>query len=253
MIVVSGIRSPRATSCRFSIVALLLIAAASRLSAQTPSPRSAGRADSSARVEFLYENPQLQPARYQLVVDESGAGHFHSEPGPNPPQDTASYHPLPDSLDRPVQLSKSATIQIFSTARGQKFFAIPCEDTRNKVAFQGTKQLSYQGADGSGSCTYNWSKLASIQKLTSMFESIAYTLEEGRRLEIEHKHDRLALDAELGLLVEAVKNGEASEVENIRPVLQAIIDDEATLERARSRAQQLLDRADSNRASLPPL
>jgi hypothetical protein len=55
------------------------------------------------------------------------------------------------------------------------------------------------------------------------------------------------------VLVDAVKDGEASEVENIRPVLQAIIDDEATLERARSRAQKLLGGSDSNRAYLPPL
>ncbi len=238
---------------RLGLVSLLLTAAVNSSRAQSALPGTGVVSASTARVEFLYENPQLQPAKYQLVVDESGAGHFHSEPGPNPPPDTASYHPLPDSLDRPVQLSKRATLQIFAVARGQKFFAISCEDSRNKVAFQGTKQLSYQGADGRGSCTYNWSKLTSIQKLTSIFESIAFTLEEGRRLEIEHKHDRLALDAELGVLVDAVKDGEASEVENIRPVLQAIIDDQATLERARSRAQRLLDSADSNRAYLPPL
>lgn len=233
------------------IAALLAIAAAAGSPAQSASPAAGAGSAEAARVEFHYENPQLQPARYEIVVDEGGAGHFHSEPGPNPPRDTASYHPLPDSLDRPVQLSKAATTQIFSTARGQRYFAVGCEDARDKVAFQGTKQLIYQGADGGGSCTYNWSKIVAIQKLTSTFEGIAFTLEEGRRLEIEHRHDRLALDAELGLLAEAVKEGEASEVENIRPVLQAIIDDEATLERARSRAQKLLDGADPNRAYLP--
>jgi hypothetical protein len=206
----------------------------------------------SARVEFHYENPQLQPAKYSFVIFESGAGEFHSEPGATPPQDTASYHPLANRLDRSVQLSKAATAQIFSTARAEKFFAIGCEDIRNKVAFQGTKQLSYQGPDGSGSCVYNWSKFAPIQKLTTLFESIAFTLEEGRRLEVEHKHDRLALDAELGALLDSVKEGEASEIDNIRPVLQEIIDDEATLERAKLRAQKLLEDRNGNRASLLP-
>lgn len=204
-----------------------------------------------AQVGFRYVNSQLQPAKYTLVVDESGAGEFHSEPAANPPEDSASYHPLAGSLDRPVQLSKTAADQIFAAARAEKYFAIDCEDAKNKVAFQGTKELSYRGADGNGSCTYNWSKRVHIQKLTSLFESIAFTLEEGRRLDVEHKHDRLALDAELGVLLEAVKDGAASEVENIRPVLQAIIDDDATLERARARAQKLLEGRDGNRASLP--
>ena len=148
-----------------------------------------------------------------------------------------------------MQLSRPVVGQIFSTARAQKFFAIKCEDGKDKVAFQGTKQLSYQGPDGSGSCTYNWSKSGAIEKLTTIFESIAFTLEEGRRLEVEHKHDRLALDAELGDLLTAVKEGRALEVQSIQPVLQEIAEDDSVLERARMRAKKLLD-AGNTTASL---
>ena len=148
-----------------------------------------------------------------------------------------------------MQLSKPVVEQIFSTARAEKFFAIRCEDGKDKIAYQGTKQLSYQGPDGSGSCTYNWSKSAAIAKLTALFESIAFTLEEGRRLAVEHKHDRLALDAELGELLTAVKEGRALEVQSIQPVLQEIAEDEAVLDRARKRAKKLLD-AGNTTASL---
>jgi hypothetical protein len=99
---------------------------------------------------------------------------------------------------------------------------------------------------------YNWSKIAAIQKLTSLFESIAFTLEEGRRLQLERKHDRLALDAELGALLDAMKDGQAAEIDTIRPILQEIIQDEATLERAKLRAQKLLEDGGGNRASLLP-
>ena len=87
------------------------------------------------------------------------------------------------------------------------------------------------------------------QKLTTLFESIAFTLEEGRRLAVEHKHDRLALDAELGELLDAVKEGRALEVQSIQPVLQEIAEDDAVLERARQRAKKLLD-AGNTTASL---
>jgi hypothetical protein len=225
-----------------------MLAGATLLMAQAATneaPQSTG----GAQVGFRYENKQLQPATYSFVIDESGVGHFHSEPGETPVADTASYSALAQPLDRPIQISKPVVDQIFSVARGQKLFAIPCDDRKDKVAYQGTKQLSYQGPEGSGACTYNWSKSVPIEKITFTFESIAYTLEEGRRLALQHKHDRLALDGELGSLQDAVKEGRALEVQTIEAVLREIVEDETVMERARARAKKLLD-AGNTTASL---
>jgi hypothetical protein len=210
-------------------------------SAATPDNPHNGR----AQVSFRYENAQLQPAKYTFVIYEDGSGSYHSEPGATPPEDTPSYHPLAHAQDRTVQVSKPLVEQIFNTARQEKFFTTPCDDKKDKIAFQGTKELSYQGPDGRGSCTYNWSKLTSIHKLTDIFEGIAFTLEEGRRLDVEHKHDRLSVDAELGDLLDAVKEGRALEIHNIQPTLQEIVDDEAIIGRARTRASKLLEGANS--------
>jgi hypothetical protein len=229
---------------RFSFVFRLLAAGAvctgaAGLHGQSQAGGDSSSPSSGAQVSFRFENQQLQPAKYSFAIYENGSGQFHSEPSDTPLANTASYQPLARADDRPVQLSRPVVDQIFSAARAQKFFAIPCE-AKDKVAYQGTKKLSYQGPDGSGSCTYNWSKVAAIQKVTSIFESIALTLEEGRRLAVEHKHDRLALDAELGFLLNAVKEGRAMEVQTIQPVLEEIADDEAVLDRARTRARKLL-------------
>lgn len=231
---------PRSRFCSYLLVGVAICGGGARLWSQGVNPAGAGSGAAGAQVKFEYENKQLQPAKYSFVIDESGAGHFHSQPGDPPPADTPSYQALAEAQDRPVQLSKPVVEQIFSTARAERFFAIKCEDGKDKIAFQGTKQLSYQGPDGSGSCTYNWSKSAPIQKLTVTFESIAFTLEEGRRLAVEHKHDRLALDQELGVLLDAVKEGRALEVQSIQPVLMEIAEDETVLERARQRARKLL-------------
>ena len=238
-LLILGLSAGLSAACSLSVTTL----------AQTESTDAPAPSCSGAQVSFGYENPRLQPAKYNFAICENGSGHFHSEPAETPVLDTASYHPLAHALDRPVQLSAAVAGQFFSVARTQRFFAIPCEDTKSKVAFQGTKELSYRGPEGSGSCTYNWSKNNAIEKLTNIFESIAFTLEEGRRLEVEHKHDRLALDSELGTLIEAVKGGQATEVQTIEPVLKEIIADEAVLDRARSRARKLLD-AGSATASL---
>ena len=234
------------------VLLLLLASSDPHVQAQIDSPSAPpATAEHGARVTFNYENQQLQPAKYTMVIFENGTGEFHSEPGSTPLEVTAAYQPLGQPLDRTIQLSRVTTDKVFATAKGQKFFAIACQDDKDKIAFQGTKQLSYKGSDGSGSCTYNWSKIVAIQRITELLESIAFTLEEGRRLELEHKHDRLALDAELDVLLSTVKDGRASEIQNIQPTLQAIADDEEILDRARSRARKLLDEAGGVRAALP--
>ena len=212
-------------------------------------PTEAPSSQREAEVTFSYENQQLQPAKYKMTIYENGSGQFHSEPGSTPLDGSASYQPLAQQLDRPIQLTAVTVEKIFSTAKGQKFFTVACEDIKNKVAFQGTKQLSYVGPDGRGSCVYNWSKIVAIQKLTSLLESIAFTLEEGRRLEIEHKHDRLSLDSELAALLDAAKDDRAAEMQNIQSTLQRIADDGEVMDRARSRAKKLLEGTSGDRAS----
>ncbi len=239
-----SLAGPRFRALRVLVAVTIVVCTSGAWAQNMKAPTPAG-----AQVGFTYENKQLQPAKYAFLIDESGAGHFHSQPGEPPPADSASYQTLAEAENRPLQLSRPVVEQIFSTARSQKFFAIKCEDGKDKVAFQGLKQLSYQGPDGNGSCTYNWSKSGAIEKLTTIFESIAFTLEEGRRLAIEHKHDRLALDQELGVLLDAVKDGRALEVQCIQPVLQEIAEDDAVLERARLRAKKLLN-AGNTTASL---
>lgn len=190
-----------------------------------------------AQFTFKYNNPRLSPASYTLVVHEDGEGHFHSEPGT-----VTDYNQIQlPALDRDVKLSSALTSQIFSTARQQHFFAISCEDGKGKIAFQGTKTLLYEGRDGHGSCEFNWSKTIPIQKLAEQLIAVANTLTIGNRLESEHEHDRLGLDAELESLSRQLGNGQAAEISNISKTLEAIVNDEAVMARARRRAKALLE------------
>jgi hypothetical protein len=199
-------------------------------------------ASSAATVEFRFENPQLQLGRYTIAVHPDGTGHFHSDASAVPPENPSD---LPsEALDRPIQLTPSVTQRIFAAAHAKKLFATNCESGA-KVAFSGKKELSYTGPEGQGSCQYNYSRDAQIQWITAEMQGIAATLEEGRRLELEHEHGRLGLDAELQALQAMVRDGQALELGNIAPVLTAIVQDEAVLERAQRRARQLLQLADA--------
>ena len=192
-----------------------------------------------AQIRFVYENPKLQPPKYVLTVGEDGNGHFRSESGGPVPNDGESM----PAQDQSIHISKALREAMFATARKSKLFAIPCDDGAKNIAFQGTKTLQYEGPEGKGSCTYNWSKFAQIDRLTDQFEAMAATLEEGGKLQRQYEHGRLSLDSELEALDQMVRDGRAIEVENIAPILQTIAGDEAVLQRVQRRARALLQGA----------
>ena len=193
----------------------------------------------SATITFRFENAQLQPAKYEVTVHPDGSGHYVSHTGSAPPDDIAD---LPArGQERDVQLASATVQRLFATAAKEHSFATKCEAAGSKVAFQGTKTLMYEGPDGHGACTYNYSQDQKLQWITTQMIGLSATLEEGRRLKVEHEHGRLALDAELETLETMVHDGQATEVQNIAPVLQEIVADEAVMVRARRRAQALLD------------
>ncbi len=190
-------------------------------------------------ITFKFEDARLQPAAYELTLHGDGSGHFVSHTGSAPPDDIAN---LPaQGQQRDIVLAEATRVRIFAIAAKEKYFAIKCNSGNAKVAFQGTKTLAYEGPEGRGACTFNYAQDSKLQWLTSQLIGLAATLEEGRRLTVEHEHGRLALDAELETLESMVHDGQATEITNIAPILRTIAADESVMTRARRRAQTLLD------------
>jgi hypothetical protein len=198
--------------------------------------------NSIAQITYTFDHPGLQPAHYVLLLREDGSGHYHSVPGPiaSPASVSSTDVVAPMPLDRDIHIDDQLRTQLFQYARAHSFFAIPCERGGKKLAFTGNKTLTYSGGDGQGSCSFDWSSDPVLQRLSDQLISTAYTLEEGRRLDLELKHSRLSLDAELEALQDAVRDQRAACLSNIAPQLEAIAEDEAVMQRARARARALL-------------
>jgi hypothetical protein len=205
-------------------------------------PPVAAQSGSQAQIRFTYENPKLQPPKYVITVAEDGSGHFQSDGGGPTDGQTMSSEPQ----DRPIHISKTLREAMFTTARKNKLFAISCDDGGKNIAFQGNKTLEYDGPEGKGSCMYNWSKNAQIDKLTDQFEAIAATLDEGGKLQRQYEHGRLSLDSEIQILEQMVHDGRAIELGNITPILETLAGDEAVLQRVQRRARALLQGAKSD-------
>jgi hypothetical protein len=181
-----------------------------------------------ASIRFTYQNSKLSPSDYQVFVREDGTGRYtSSDGGANPAQEEISV--TPELLGT-----------MFAIARQQKFFDLACETkSSDHVAFQGNKTLAYDGPDGKGACTFNYSKIKQIEQLNDTLQSIASTIAWGQRMVADRQHDRLGLDKELEGLASAVADGRAIQLQNIRSILQEIAADPSVINRARQRAAML--------------
>ena len=188
------------------------------------------RAEQNSVLQVEFTNDQLDPSHWILTLRSDGSGHFISQPGKAPDGDAPSL--VAPIVDRDIQLSAAFTAHVFVVAHRHHLFNESCE-SHLKVAFEGWKKFSYTGPDGSGSCTFNYSKDKEIENLSGTFGAVAETMVEGARLEKLLQHDRLGLDKEMEYLVDAADNGHALEISNIRQILVKLADDDQVLERVR--------------------
>jgi hypothetical protein len=215
---------------------------------------SAAQSDSSAvsavkpaEVSFQFERTGLAVPRFALRIREDGTGSYEADEMEGPADGGSMYYTSAKHVERTLKLTPPTVAKIFKTARDLNRFDMVCESRAKNIANTGKKTLSYAGADGAGSCTYNFSANKDIQELTNTFLSIAFTLDEGRKLEFLHRYDRLGLDAEMIGLEQAARIGHALELGTIAPVLNSIAADTAVMERVRLQAAKLLEQAGSNK------
>lgn len=193
--------------------------------------QNSSAAETGAHVRFTVDDPQIQPRAYTLEINEDGSGTY-----------AATYEaPSVQHVNRPIRIHGPLVSQLFQAARKDHFFASNCADKHRRVAFTGKKTLAYAGPDGSGSCTFNYSRERDLNQITSALVAVGYTLQVGTRLRQEHRYDRLSLEDELEGLQEAVRDGRALDPENIAPELEAIANDHAVMDLARARARSLLE------------
>lgn len=187
-----------------------------------------------------YSNPGLTPAHWVLTLLPDGSGHFRSERG-GAPMDPEEGLEAAD-VDRDIKVSAQFAGRVFEVVHQTNLLTAGCE-SHMKVAFQGWKKLSYSGPDGSGECTFNYSKVKGIEWLGESLVAVAGAIVEGARLENLLQHDRLGLDREMEYLMEASADGRVQQLGSIRGILERLADDPAVMDRVRKRARVLLARA----------
>jgi len=183
-------------------------------------------------MHFGFDQAAQSVPRYAFDLYENGAGVYHQP---------ADGQPAPPKASGAIRVS-AATLQVIFAAK-DAVVANRCGTKVKNVADTGTKTLEYFSEGVKSACVFNYSDDAKVRDAASAFMSIAEMLRMGDQLAHERRFDRLGLDATLDSLTEEVKDSRAIEVQNIAPVLQAIVGDEQLMERVRRKAGRLLEQS----------
>jgi hypothetical protein len=209
--------------------------AVAAMSAPTIAQQTANAsAASTAMVTFTLDFPESNPAHYSIAVDATGHARYECV-------GTIAE----DSEEQPYrvefQASAGSREKIFDWAKRAQYFAGKIDSGNNKLAFTGTKLLSFQDGQRSNTARYNYSNLAAVQQLTELFQRMGGTLDYGRRLSYYHRYQKLALDDELKRMETQARNNELDEIQGVAPVLQEIFEDTSVINVVRARAKELIE------------
>jgi hypothetical protein len=217
---------------------LLALAAAQTQTAIQPSPET---------IVFKIDHGTNALPSFTLTIHSDGTALYQVSYPPEVPKYSPYAATLqaqpPTQVTRTLTLNSAGTAQIFDRIRSTNGFRAGCASRAKNIADSGAKTLTYTSVAGTADCTYNYTEDKTIAFLTREFQGIAETLDEGRRIERDHRYDRLALDSDLQYLVAAAQDGDAVELGLIAPILQSLVDDPQVLERVRTRAAKLLAQA----------
>jgi len=188
-----------------------------------------------ATITFTLDFPHSNPDHYSLQVQSDGHAHYESRARISPDSEDT------DNYQTDFAFSDATRARIFDLAQQAHYFSGKIDSGKKKLAFTGAKKLIYKDADHNNTAEYNYSLIPSVEQLTALFQSVGATLEFGRRLTYFHHYQKLALNDELKSMEDEARTGEITELQAVKPILQAIYDDPSVMNVVRGRAHRLME------------
>ncbi len=207
---------------------------------------------------FTLDFPRSDPEHYVIRVQSDGKASYDSRTAMAPtathsgndstdePATGSNDAPAADQFHLDFMLSARTAARVFELAAKARYFQSPLETRHKGLAAMGQKTLAYQDAQRTGQATYNYSEQLPVQELTQIFQTLAATLDFARRLDYDHRYQKLALDQDLKRMELMAKSHSLVELQAVAPILQQIVADPSVINVVRSRAQALLQKAPTN-------
>jgi len=222
-----------------SCVLILALWTAAWANAQTVHQVTPVAQPTGSYIAFKFDWDQGRPwLKYIITLDDAGNTSFKGVANPIDNGDGEDY-----ALD--FTMSSATRGKIFESAKQTDYFQGSFESKAKNIAKTGQKTLEYHGSSGGGpagtSTTYNYSPNKDIQQLTQIFQSVATTVDMGRRLAFDYRFDKLGLDARLRSLQDLQASHFVMELQAIEPILKKIAADPNVMHVSRVAAKQLLN------------
>lgn len=188
-----------------------------------------------ATVVFSQALWNASPPYYSIAIDSTG---------------NATYQSTPQSMEKTgvpytTEFLASAAVRdsVFRLVQELNFLKLSSKDMQDLPAVESIDTLVFREGQTVNEITYHSSHNLRIQRLTSLFQSIAATLDFGRQLALMHQHGNAGVAAKLREMQEMAEQGRLREVQVVSPILNEIASD-STLDRvSRQRATSILSDA----------
>ena len=189
-----------------------------------------------AKIRFIFDDAELPISHYEIDLEATGKAHYESLSKPD-----ADGHS--DKLTRDFSLPPAKVAQIFNLAKEANYFHGSFDYTEHRVAFTGTKTISYADDSHQETASFNWSENKPITEIATIFQGISTTLEKEPVLKRLSRFDKLGLNAELAVMERQAEGGWLQELGLISDTLEEISKDPSIMTLARKRASHLLQLA----------
>jgi hypothetical protein len=188
-----------------------------------------------ATVAFSLDFPNSDPEHYAITVQSDGHAKYESS------AKVSKDSEEDENYQSEFTVTDATRARIFELAAQSHYFSGKVDSGNKKLAFTGAKKLVYKDGQHDTSAEYNFSSEPSVQQLTALFQSIAATLEFGRRLTFYHRYQKLGLADELKRMESQARAGELAELQSVKPILQQIYDDQSVINVVRAHAKMIID------------
>jgi hypothetical protein len=212
---------------------ILFTVASARTRAQTVQEKSPVNS-AVTTVTFTLSETNANPSYYLVALSSMGSLHYKSIP------DSDRQTGAPYTME--FTASRATRAQVFRLVERVHFFVGNLRTSRTLHPETGSKSLVYSDGHNRNEVFYTFSKNSSVNRLTRIFESIASTMEFGRKLQQLRTGPPPALLAELKQLDLQARHGKLREFHSIAPIVRQIAADPSVPRNSRSLAQNILSR-----------
>ncbi len=206
----------------------LLLVLGCQLAAQTPALPT---------VTLTFDFPGSEPEHFVFSVASDGRSSYDSNGKLTLQSDVGEPFHLDFTISPPTR------DRIFELTKKAHYFEGNLDSGKSKIAFTGTKVLSYKDGSRNTHATYNYSTQPAVQQLTALFQNLSATLEFGRRLDYYHRYQKLALDDETKRMEEMARDNNLIELPAVSSILRSIAEDHSVMNVVRARSLRLLSGA----------